>query len=108
MNFLNHILYLNESENMTYKIGYGVRDVKTHTPIKFFSILHFYSELQEFKKQEMNSDNLNSGKWKITNELKKDDSRYFEFWKSDKIYPITKNEPEIKLGKYKSEIPTIN
>jgi hypothetical protein len=56
----------------------------------------------------MNSDNLNSGKWKITNELKKDDSRYFEFWKSDKIYPITKNEPEIKLGKYKSEIPTIN
>ena len=58
------------TDNKNYRIGYGIRDSKTHKPIKFFSNLHFYQELTKFKTDEQNLKNLESNTWKITNEYK--------------------------------------
>ncbi len=85
------------------RIGYGIRDAKTHKLIKFFSNLHFYKELQNFKSDEHNLQKLNNKEWKITNEKEFQEKRTFTFWdndtkefsvKSDEKYPLDK-----RLGK---------
>jgi len=99
MKFQDHIQYLTETEEMTFRIGYGVRDAKTHKLIKFFNNLKFYQELKQFKTEEENAKNLEQKKWKITNELQDKDLRFFEFWGDSKRFPITKDEPNHTIFK---------
>lgn len=99
MNFQEHIQYLTETEEMTFRIGYGVRDAKTHKLIKFFNNLKFYQELKQFKTDEENAKNLEQKKWKITNELQDKDLRFFEFWGDSERFPITKDEPNHTIFK---------
>lgn len=87
------------------RIGYGIRDAKTHELIKFFHGLHFFKDLQKFKTEKDVEEKLNNKEWKITNEKEFQGKRAFTFWdndekefpiKSDEIYPLDK-----RLGKVK-------
>lgn len=95
MKFLEHLEYLTETKINSFRIGYGIRDTKTHELIKGFHNLHFYKELSEFK-----SENAWQKSWKITNELDVDDKRKFTFWGDENtVYDVPKDEPT----KYKTK-----
>ncbi len=99
MNFQDHIQFLNETLETPSRIGYGIRDTKTHELIKFFKNLSFYNELKDFKSDLKNIYKLNKKEWKITNEFQHNLDRSFEFWGEDKRYPITKNENDVRIFK---------
>ena len=91
MNFIEYQEYLKETEIKSYRIGYGIRDTKTHELIQGFHNLHFYQDLQKFKEE-----NAWQKSWKITNEYDTDDVRKFSFWgDDDKRYDVPKDE-EVK------------
>jgi hypothetical protein len=92
-----------DTEKIPGRIGYGIRNAKTHELIKFFSNLHFFKDLQKFKSEKNNLEKLNNKEWKITNEKEFQGKRTFTFWdndtkelpiKSDEKYPLDK-----KVGK---------
>ena len=75
------------------RIGYGIRNAKTHELIKFFHGLHFFKDLQKFKSDENNLEKLNNKEWKITSEKEFQGKRTFTFWDNDtKEFPIHSDE----------------
>ena len=92
-----------DTDKIPGRIGYGIRNAKTHKLIKFFHGLHFFKDLQKFKSDENTLEKLNKKEWKITNEKEFRGKRTFTFWdndtkefptKSDEVYPLDK-----RLGK---------
>lgn len=82
-----------DTEKIPGRIGYGIRNAKTHELIKFFSNLHFFKELQKFKTEKDNLEKLNNKEWKITNEKEFQGKRTFTFWDNDKKeYPVSSDE----------------
>ena len=76
---------------MNFRIGYGIRNIKTHQLIKFFPNLTFYKELQKFKSE---NPYLEKNTYQITNEIQNGDLRTFYFW-GDNLethYNIPENE----------------
>lgn len=92
-----------DTEKIPGRIGYGIRDSKTHDLIKFFHNLHFFKDLQKFKYEKDNLEKLNKKEWKITNEKEFQGKRTFTFWDNDiKEFPIHSDETyplDKKLGK---------
>lgn len=92
-----------DTEKVPGRIGYGIRDAKTHDLIKFFHNLHFFKDLQKFKSEKDNLEKLNKKEWKITNEKEFQGKRTFTFWDNDsKEFPIHSDEKyplDKKLGK---------
>lgn len=85
MNFLKFLEMLNE-DIKNGKIGFGIREKDSNKLLHTFSIFHFYTELKKFKETEKNVENLNSGKWFLTDEYEIDGKRLFSvFGKSEKI-----------------------
>lgn len=95
MKYLQLQEYLIETSNNTFRIGYGIRNEKTHELIKFFGNLHLYTELKKWK--EENPDMLDNG-FKLTNELETDGKRTFYFWSSKDVLDVPKNEKDPRDG----------
>lgn len=96
MNIIEYQEYLKESEIKSFRIGYGIRDSKTHELIKGFHNLHFYQDLKKFKEE-----NAWQKTWKITNEYDTDDVRKFSFWgDEDKRYDVPKGEESTEKDKF--------
>lgn len=96
MKFQDYQEYLKESEIKSFRIGYGIRDSKTHELIKGFHNLHFYQDLKKFKEE-----NAWLKSWKITNEFDEDGSRKFSFWGDEnEKFDTPKDEESTEKDKF--------
>ena len=93
--------YLQESQEMPMRIGYGVRNVKTHELVKFFNNNRLYQELKDWKKE--NLDMLDKD-YKLTNEIEESGKRTFYFWGTDKHFDVPSQEPDPRPSKKNNRI----
>jgi hypothetical protein len=107
MNFSDLLKETLDTNKIPGRIGYGIRNAKTHELIKFFPNLHFYQDLKKFREDKSNLEALEKSIWKITNEKEFQGKRSFTFWgKEDEEFPVKKDETypldNVKLGKVPS------